>query len=71
MKLSTSKRANALESVIVLLMAAKPDLWESISIVELYVVLGLLSSLLACRRSGCRDSDCRQTATSRVRLTTQ
>jgi len=37
---------------IVLLMGAKPDLWESISIVGTSVVLGLLSSLLAWRRDG-------------------
>lgn len=37
---------------IVLLMAAKPELWESISVVGTSVVLGLLSSLLAWRRSG-------------------
>jgi hypothetical protein len=36
---------------IVLLMAAKPDLWESISIVGTSVILGLLSSLFAWRRS--------------------
>ena len=37
---------------IVLLMAAQPELWESISIVGTAIVLGLLSSLLASRRSG-------------------
>jgi hypothetical protein len=37
---------------IVLLMGAKPDLWESISIVGTSVILGLLSSLLAWRRDG-------------------
>jgi len=37
---------------IVLLMAAKPELWESVSIVGISVILGLLSSLLAWRRSG-------------------
>ena len=37
---------------IVLLMAAKPGLWESIGIVGTSVVVGLLSSLLAWRRSG-------------------
>jgi len=37
---------------IVLLMAAKPGLWESIGIVGAAVVVGLLSSLLARRRSG-------------------
>jgi hypothetical protein len=36
---------------IVLLMAAKPGLWESIGIVGAAVVVGLLSSLLARRRS--------------------
>jgi hypothetical protein len=37
---------------IVLLMAAKPGLWESLGIVGTSVVVGLLSSLLAWRRSG-------------------
>jgi hypothetical protein len=37
---------------IVLLMAAKPGLWESIGIVGSSVVVGLLSPLLAWRRSG-------------------
>jgi hypothetical protein len=37
---------------IVLLVAAKPGLWESIGIVEATVVVGLLSSLLASRWSG-------------------
>jgi hypothetical protein len=37
---------------IVLLMSAKPELWESISIVGISVVLGFLSSLLVWRRSG-------------------
>ena len=37
---------------IVLLMAAKPGLWESIGIVGTFVVVGLLSSLLGWRRSG-------------------
>jgi hypothetical protein len=37
---------------IVLLMVAMPELWESISIVGVAVVLGFLSSLLAWRRSG-------------------
>jgi hypothetical protein len=36
---------------IVLLMAAKPELWESIEIVGASVVLGLLSPLVAARRS--------------------
>ena len=35
---------------VVLLMAAKPELWESISIAGISIVLGLLSSLLASRR---------------------
>ncbi len=37
---------------IALLMSAKPELWESISIVGISVVLGFLSSLLVWRRSG-------------------
>jgi hypothetical protein len=37
---------------IVLLMAAQPELWESITIVGTSVVLGLLLSLPAGRRSG-------------------
>lgn len=37
---------------IVLLMSAKPELWESILIVAASVILGLLSSLLAWRRPG-------------------
>jgi hypothetical protein len=37
---------------IVLLMAAKPELWESTSIVGVSVLLGLLSSLLPWGRSG-------------------
>jgi len=37
---------------IVLLMSAKPELWESIGIVAVSVVLGFLSSLLVWRRSG-------------------
>jgi hypothetical protein len=37
---------------IVLLMAAKPELWESISIVGTSVAFGLLTFLLAWRRSG-------------------
>jgi len=37
---------------IVLLMAAKPELWQSIGIVVCSVVLGLLLSLLAWRRTG-------------------
>jgi len=37
---------------IVLLMAAKPELWESVSIVGTFVVLGLLSSFLHWRRTG-------------------
>ncbi len=37
---------------IVLLMAAKPELWQSISIVGISVVLGALFSLLGWRRSG-------------------
>jgi hypothetical protein len=37
---------------IVLLMAAKPGLWESIGVVGTSVVVGLLSALLAWRRSG-------------------
>ena len=37
---------------IVLLMAAKPELWQSITIVVGSVVLGLLLSLLALRRTG-------------------
>ena len=36
---------------IVLLMSAKPKLWESISIVGVSVLLGLLSSVLVWRRS--------------------
>jgi hypothetical protein len=36
---------------IVLLMAAKPGLWESISIVAASVILGLLSALVPPRRS--------------------
>jgi hypothetical protein len=36
---------------IVLLMAAKPDLWEAISIVGSSVILGILSSRFAWRRS--------------------
>jgi hypothetical protein len=37
---------------ILLLMAAKPEFWEAISIVGTSVVLGLLLSLLPWRRSG-------------------
>jgi hypothetical protein len=37
---------------ILLLMAAQPELWESISVVAASVVLGLLSSLLSRRRGG-------------------
>jgi hypothetical protein len=37
---------------IVLLMAAKPGLWESIGVVGTSVVVGLLLSLPAWRRSG-------------------
>ena len=37
---------------IVLLMAAKPELWQSITIVVGSVVLGLLLSLVAWRRTG-------------------
>jgi hypothetical protein len=37
---------------IVLVMSAKPELWESIGIVGTSVVLGLLSSLLSWGRSG-------------------
>jgi len=37
---------------IVLLMSAKPELWQSIGIVVCSVVLGLLLSLLAWRRTG-------------------
>ena len=37
---------------IVLLMAAKPELWQSIAIVVGSVVLGLLLSLVAWRRTG-------------------
>jgi hypothetical protein len=37
---------------IVLLMAAKPELWESISVVGVAVALGLLSSLLTWHRNG-------------------
>jgi hypothetical protein len=37
---------------IILLMAAKPGLWESIGIVGTSVLVGLLSSLLAWRRGG-------------------
>src|SRR5712692_5078856 len=37
---------------ILLLMAAQPELWESISVVAAAVVLGLLSSLLSWRRGG-------------------
>ena len=37
---------------IVLLMAAKPELWRSITIVVSSVVLGLLLSLVAWRRTG-------------------
>jgi len=37
---------------ILLLMAAQPELWESISVVAASVVLGLLSSLLSWRRGG-------------------
>jgi hypothetical protein len=37
---------------IVLLMSAKPELWQSIGIVACSVVLGLLLSLLAWRRTG-------------------
>ena len=36
---------------IVLLMAAKPELWASISVVGASVVLGVLFALLAWRRS--------------------
>jgi hypothetical protein len=36
---------------IVLLMGAKPELWESVGIVGASLVLGLLSSLLAPRRT--------------------
>jgi hypothetical protein len=36
---------------IVLLMGAKPELWESVGIVGASLVLGLLSSLLASRRT--------------------
>ena len=36
---------------ILLLMAAKPELWQSIGIVVCSVVLGLLWSLVAWRRS--------------------
>ena len=36
---------------IVLLMGAKPELWESVGIVGASVVLGLVSSLLASRRT--------------------
>jgi len=37
---------------IVLLMAGKPELWQSIGIVVCSVVLGLLLSLVAWRRTG-------------------
>ena len=37
---------------IVLVMSAQPELWESINILGIAIVLGLLSSLLASRRSG-------------------
>jgi hypothetical protein len=37
---------------IVLLMAAKPELWESVGIVATSVVLGFLSSILPSRRGG-------------------
>jgi hypothetical protein len=37
---------------IVLIMAAKPELWQSIGMVGISVVLGLLSSLIAWGRSG-------------------
>jgi hypothetical protein len=37
---------------IVLLMATKPELWQSIAIVMVSVVLGLLLSLVAWRRTG-------------------
>jgi hypothetical protein len=37
---------------IVLLMTAKPELWESISILGTFVVVGFLSSVLSGRRRG-------------------
>jgi len=37
---------------IVLLMAAKPELWASIIVVGISIILGLLSSVLAGRHSG-------------------
>jgi hypothetical protein len=37
---------------VVLLMAATPELWQSIAIVMVSVVLGLLLSLVAWRRTG-------------------
>ncbi len=37
---------------IVLLMATKPELWASIIVVGISIILGLLSSILAGRHSG-------------------
>jgi hypothetical protein len=37
---------------IVLLMTAKPELWESISILGTFMVVGFLSSILPRRRRG-------------------
>jgi hypothetical protein len=37
---------------IVLLMAAKPELWESVSVVGISVALGFLAPALARRRPG-------------------
>jgi hypothetical protein len=42
----------AVFSGIVLLMAAKPDLWQSVGIVSCSVVFGLLLSLVSWRRTG-------------------
>jgi hypothetical protein len=43
---------SAVFSGIVLLMAAKPDLWQSVGIVGCSVVFGLLLSLMSWRRTG-------------------
>lgn len=43
---------------IVLLMAAKPELWQSIAVVECSVIPGLLLSLVAWRWSEPLSVDC-------------
>ena len=51
LKISLGVRSVALLG-IVLLMATKPELWQSVAIVLCSAFLGLLLSLLVCRRTG-------------------